>query len=57
MDFSTPNEDGTQHKVKPWRDIWGCGQGLNAIKATTSVEELVERLEREYLAARKRLML
>ncbi|WP_343578331.1 nitronate monooxygenase family protein [Acinetobacter sp.] len=57
MDFSTSSEDGTQHKVKAWRDIWGCGQGLNAVKATTSVAELVDRLEREYLAARKRLML
>ncbi|WP_436863515.1 NAD(P)H-dependent flavin oxidoreductase [Acinetobacter haemolyticus] len=55
MDFSSPNQDSSQHKVKPWRDIWGCGQGLNAIKATTSVDELVNRLENEYLAARKRL--
>lgn len=57
MDFSTPNENGIQHKVKPWRDIWGCGQGLNAIKTTTSVTELVDRLEKEYIAARLRLRL
>ncbi|AOA58157.1 NAD(P)H-dependent flavin oxidoreductase [Acinetobacter larvae] len=56
MDFSTPSDDGTQHKVKAWRDIWGCGQGLNAVKATTSVAELVARLEKEYIAARQSLL-
>ena len=34
--------------AKAWRDIWGSGQGIGAIKAVTPVAALVERLEREY---------
>lgn len=36
---------------KPWKDIWGCGQGIGAIQETTSVSELVDRLQREYTGA------
>lgn len=56
MDFSTPTGDQPQ-KVKAWRDIWGCGQGLNAVKSISSVEEVVTRLEKEYIQARNRLKL
>lgn len=38
--------------AKAWRDIWGSGQGIGAIKDVVPVAELVDRLEREYLAAR-----
>ncbi len=38
--------------AKAWRDIWGGGQGIGAIKAVTPVATLVERLSREYLAAK-----
>ncbi|WP_439614927.1 NAD(P)H-dependent flavin oxidoreductase [Shinella sp.] len=41
--------------AKAWKDIWGCGQGIGAIKAVTPVEDLVARLEREYRAAKGRL--
>jgi nitronate monooxygenase len=47
---------GGSSKAKAWRDIWGCGQGINAIKSIDSAGELVARLEREYAAARKRLL-
>lgn len=47
---------GGSSKAKAWRDIWGCGQGINAIKSIDSAGELVERLSREYAAARKRLL-
>ena len=40
---------------KAWKDIWGCGQGIGAVKEVTSVARLVDRLEREYDAARTRL--
>ncbi len=42
-------------KPKAWKDIWGSGQGIGAVKAVLPVAGLVERLEREYLAARARL--
>ena len=37
---------------KAWKDIWGCGQGIGAIKAVVPAAELVARLAREYAAAR-----
>ena len=41
---------------KAWKDIWGCGQGIGAIRAVTSTAELVARLRSEYDAARARLL-
>jgi nitronate monooxygenase len=42
---------------KAWKDIWGCGQGIGAIRAVVSTAELVARLRSEYAAARQRLAL
>jgi nitronate monooxygenase len=41
--------------TKAWRDIWGCGQGISAIKKLVPTSELVARLKREYQASRSRL--
>ncbi|MGO7955380.1 NAD(P)H-dependent flavin oxidoreductase [Rhizobium leguminosarum] len=43
--------------AKAWKDIWGSGQGISAIKAVEPVAKLVDRLEAEYKAARTRLTL
>ena len=40
---------------KAWKDIWGCGQGIGAVKAVVPARELVDRLRREYAAARERV--
>jgi len=40
---------------KAWKDIWGCGQGIAAIKEVLPARLLVERLAREYEGARQRL--
>ena len=37
---------------KAWKDIWGCGQGIGAVKAVVPAADLVGRLAREYAAAR-----
>jgi nitronate monooxygenase len=37
---------------KAWKDIWGCGQGIGAIKAVVPARELIARLKREYDDAR-----
>jgi nitronate monooxygenase len=42
---------------KAWKDIWGCGQGIGAVKAVLPAAELVARLKREYDTARTRLAL
>ena len=44
-----------RQKPKAWKDIWGCGQGIGAIDSVVSAGELVDRLEREYRAARETL--
>jgi nitronate monooxygenase len=44
-------------RVKPWKDIWGCGQGIGAIDEVLPAAGLVGRLRREYEAARQRLAL
>jgi nitronate monooxygenase len=38
-------------KAKAWRDIWGSGQGIGAVREVAPVAALVDRLEREYRAA------
>ncbi|MDB5417724.1 MAG: 2-nitropropane dioxygenase [Phenylobacterium sp.] len=42
---------GGNSKAKAWRDIWGCGQGIGAVKEIPSAAELVARLSDEYDAA------
>ncbi|ERS82320.1 hypothetical protein Q671_03180 [Halomonas sp. PBN3] len=46
---------GGGSKPKAWRDIWGAGQGVGAIQFRQSVAEIVDELERDYRAARRRL--
>ena len=41
--------------AKAWKDIWGSGQGIGAIRAVVPARELVGRLGREYAAARQRV--
>ncbi|MDQ2734132.1 MAG: nitronate monooxygenase family protein [Pseudomonadota bacterium] len=40
---------------KAWKDIWGCGQGIGAIKSVVPAGQLIARLAREYEEARRRL--
>lgn len=53
MDFGTGGND--QPKAKAWRDIWGSGQGIGAVSEVEPVAARVDRLEREYRAAKARL--
>ncbi len=46
---------GGNQVAKAWKDIWGSGQGIGAIDAVVSTQELVDRLVREYEAARRAL--
>ena len=47
---------GGNSDAKAWKDIWGCGQGIGAVKEILPAGELVARLQREYAAARERLL-
>ena len=49
-----PPRHSTEHLLPgktPWRDVWSGGQGVGLIDDLPGVEELVARLQREYLAA------
>ncbi len=52
MDF-----DKAANGPKAWKEIWGAGQGVGAIREVTSVAALVDRLAGEYEASRQRLSL
>jgi len=47
---------GGEEKVKAWRDIWGCGQGIGAVEAVVPTAEFVARLTSEYEEAKRRLL-
>ncbi len=55
-DLSSMNfgSGGNQDK-KAWKDIWGCGQGIGAVKDVQTAGELVARLTEEYTEALARL--
>ena len=42
---------GGNTEAKAWKDIWGSGQGIGAIKDSPTVQALVDQLKEEYLAA------
>jgi nitronate monooxygenase len=55
-DISTMNfGSGGNTEAKAWKDIWGSGQGIGAVKEIQSVGEFVDQLEVEYRAAKAEL--
>lgn len=52
MDFEGEGKD-----AKAWKDIWGCGQGIGAVKQVVPTQMLVQRLAREYRDAQAELIL
>ncbi|MEO1599184.1 MAG: nitronate monooxygenase family protein [Pseudomonadota bacterium] len=47
--------DGSS-KPKSWKEIWGSGQGIGAVKEVVPAAVRVDHLAKEYAAARARLM-
>ena len=55
-DISTMNfGSGGNTEAKAWKDIWGSGQGIGAVKDVLSVAGFVDQLEAEYRAAKASL--
>ncbi|MBP7649888.1 MAG: nitronate monooxygenase [Phenylobacterium sp.] len=46
---------GGNTEAKAWKDIWGCGQGIGAVKSIPTAGELVDRLAAEYEQAKAEL--
>lgn len=52
-DYKTMNfGQGDNSPKKAWRDIWGSGQGIGAVRETKPVQAFVDQLEAEYRAAK-----
>jgi nitronate monooxygenase len=49
------NFGADRNKPKAWKEIWSAGQGVGNIEDAPSTREVVQRLEREYEEARRRL--
>ena len=41
--------------TKAWKDIWGCGQGIGAVKKVVPTGDLVARISAEYKLAKARV--
>jgi nitronate monooxygenase len=50
------NFGGGEGAKKAWKDIWGCGQGIAAVKSVGPAAALIDRLATEYAQARARLL-
>ncbi|PYE86648.1 NAD(P)H-dependent flavin oxidoreductase [Phyllobacterium leguminum] len=55
-DASKMDFDKATAGPKAWKEIWGCGQGIAAVKEIAPVAELVARLEKEYTVAKAALI-
>ncbi len=54
-DASKMSFGSEREKPKAWKDIWGCGQGIGAVKDVPGAADYVARLAGEYAAARAAL--
>ncbi len=54
-DATSMNFGSGTSKPKAWKEIWGAGQGIGAVKEIATVADLVARIEAEYKAAGRRL--
>ncbi|KKL52437.1 hypothetical protein LCGC14_2285480 [marine sediment metagenome] len=50
MDFG-----GASAKPKAWKEIWGSGQGIGAVRSVGPAAALVDRLAEEYAAAKRQI--
>ena len=54
-DPSKMNFGSGSDRPKAWKEIWGAGQGIGAVKEVVPAAELVERLKSEYAEAKARV--
>ena len=54
-DPSKMNFGENREKPKSWKEIWGSGQGIGAVKQVLPAAKLVDRFATEYATARKAL--
>jgi nitronate monooxygenase len=49
-------DTGQSFKGKRWADVWSAGQGVGAVRGVEPVADIVDRLAKDYAAARARLI-
>ncbi len=54
-DPSKMNFGENRKKPKSWKEIWGSGQGIGAVKDVVPAAQLIDRIATEYFAAFERL--
>ena len=55
-DSSKMNFSSGASKPKNWKDIWGSGQGISAVKSVGPAKVLIERLKKEYKDSKERIV-
>lgn len=56
LEHSDPSKmDFGSEKPKSWKEIWGSGQGIGAVKEVVPAADLVARLSSEYATAKARM--
>ena len=55
-DSSKMNFSSGASKPKSWKEIWGSGQGISAVKSILPASDLVKRINNEYLEAKNNLI-
>ena len=55
-DSSKMNFSSGTSKPKSWKEIWGSGQGISAVKSILPAEDLIKRIKKEYVEAKSKLM-
>jgi nitronate monooxygenase len=46
---------GGSSKSKAWKDIWGSGQGIGAVKRVRPSADYIDQLAEQYAAAKARI--
>ncbi|MGS4884583.1 NAD(P)H-dependent flavin oxidoreductase [Roseibium sp. MB-4] len=54
-DPSSMNFSSGSSKAKAWKEIWGAGQGIGALKSIVPTGKVVDRIEQEYRDAKQRI--
>ena len=55
-DSSKMNFSSGASKPKSWKEIWGSGQGISAVKSILPTSDLVKRINDEYIEAKNKLI-
>ncbi|MEK4031228.1 nitronate monooxygenase family protein [Pseudobacillus sp. FSL P4-0506] len=53
---SDPSKMNFARETKPWKDIWGAGQGIGTINEITTTAAFIDKLYQEYIQTKQSLL-